>query len=88
MALRRKRTINPKYLSEDFESVFTEKKDLMSDSYVVMDDANVVVDDSGVVSNSGEFVTQVSVVITFVFQVNSHTCHIRKSFSSFFQFRP
>ena len=30
MALRRKRTINPKYLSEDFESVFSEKKAFLS----------------------------------------------------------
>ena len=61
MALRRKRTINPKYLSEDFESVFTSgKKDVIEDSFVLMDDAAVVMDDAGDVVSSGEqFVTQV-----------------------------
>jgi len=31
--MRRNRTRNKKYMSEDFESIFTEKKDLLSDAY-------------------------------------------------------
>ena len=48
MALRRKRTINPKYLSEDFESAFSEKKtllstDVCSENVVMVDQANLQV---------------------------------------------
>lgn len=54
MALRRRRTRNPKYFSEEFESVFTEKKNLLSEGYmeVVVEDTapmdegeTVVIDD-------------------------------------------
>ena len=61
MALRtrRKRTINPKYLSEDFESVFSEKKALMSEGgFVVMhtdNDAMVVQDGGEVVQETVEY---------------------------------
>lgn len=61
MALRRKRTINPKYLSEDFESVFTEKKktflatDAGSENVVVVGDANLQVSEEPQASIQAKF---------------------------------